>query len=64
MQAPRLNRDPYDAEPDDDPNAVWTLLRDNGPVDRNDRDHYRAPSRHEGVCGRPCDQEGMRCPSF
>ena len=49
MQVPTLNWDPYDVVLDDDPYAVWALLRDDAPVYRNDRYDFWALSRFEDV---------------
>ena len=49
MQVPTLNWDPYDVELDDDPYAVWALLRDDAPVYRNDRYDFWALSRFADV---------------
>ena len=49
MPRPSLDWDPYDAELDDDPYAVWARLRNDAPVYRNDRYDFWALSRFADV---------------
>src|SRR5450432_4033286 len=49
MSVPSLYWDPYDAELDDDPYAMWARLRDDAPVYRNDRYDFWALSRFDDV---------------
>lgn len=47
--AAELYWDPYDTELDDDPYPVWTRLRDEAPVWRNERYGFYAVSRYADV---------------
>jgi cytochrome P450 len=54
-QAPALYYDPYDAEIDAHPHAVWRRLRDEAPLYYNDRHDFYALSRFDDVLAASSD---------
>ena len=44
-----VHYDPYDVDIDDDPYPIWTRLRDEAPLYRNDRYDFWALTRFQDV---------------